>query len=297
VNRIPLALAALAVLSLAPAVRADPLTLRFKGAIYQDDKEGSIRDPEGVACAEGTLWVADTGNARLLKFGLQGGLPVSATVVKHAELLQPTALGVDGKGTVWVLDRKARKIGRVNPDGAFAGWLEVKGVETPAAIVPLAFQVDAAGGVVLLDGPSRKVLVLNSTGLVVRSLPLPPGDFVDVAGEAGGTIYAVDATGSVVWSAEKAATAFKPLTKGMKDVLVFPSSITDTGKGVLVLADQHGHGIVLVGVDGTFQGRQLDMGWNEGVLYYPAQTCLGAGGDLYVADRGNNRVQVFATQR
>jgi hypothetical protein len=297
VNRIPLALAALAALLLAPTVGADPLTLRFKGAIYQDDKEGAIRDPEGVACAEGTLWVADTGNARLVKFGLQNGLPVSATVVKHAELQQPTALEVDAKGTVWVLDRKARKIGRVNPDGAFGGWLEVKGVETPSAIVPLAFKVDATGGVVLLDGPSRKVLVLNPAGMVVRTLPLPPGDFVDVAGEAAGAIYAVDATASAVWSAEKGATAFKPLTKGMKDVLVFPSTITDTGKGVLVIADKHGHGIVLVGVDGTFQGRQLDMGWNEGVVYYPAEICMGAGGDLYVADRGNSRIQVFATQR
>jgi hypothetical protein len=36
------------------------------------------------------------------------------------------------------------------------------------------------------------------------------------------------------------------------------------------------------------------MGWNEGLLYYPSQMCLNEKGEVFIADRGNSRVQVFS---
>jgi hypothetical protein len=39
------------------------------------------------------------------------------------------------------------------------------------------------------------------------------------------------------------------------------------------------------------------MGWNDGFVYYPGQLCLNASGDVFLADRNNNRVQIFATPR
>ena len=52
-----------------------------------------------------------------------------------------------------------------------------------------------------------------------------------------------------------------------------------------------------LGADGSFQGRQLAIGWSDGFVYYPAQLCMNASGEAYLADRGNNRVQIFATTR
>jgi len=241
--------------------------------------------------------VADTANARLVRYQLKEGLPAAASVVKLEQLKQPTALQIDDKGNVWVLDRKARKIGRVDPQGAFGGWLEVKGVEAPQAVVPVAFKLDGATGIVLLDAAARRVLVLDSSGNTVRQVPLPKGEFTDVAVDSAGVIYAVDAVAAVVWSVEKGGVAFKALTRSLKDVLVFPACMVATDKGYLLICDKNGHGIVAVGNDGSFLGRQLDMGLNEGVLYYPSALCVGGAGDVYVADRGNNRVQVFRSQR
>jgi hypothetical protein len=36
------------------------------------------------------------------------------------------------------------------------------------------------------------------------------------------------------------------------------------------------------------------MGWGNGLVYYPAQVCIGSAGEVAIADRYNNRVQVFA---
>jgi hypothetical protein len=54
---------------------------------------------------------------------------------------------------------------------------------------------------------------------------------------------------------------------------------------------------VVLGADGAFQGRQLAIGWGDGYLYYPAQLCINGAGTAFIADRSNNRVQIFDTSR
>jgi len=58
--------------------------------------------------------------------------------------------------------------------------------------------------------------------------------------------------------------------------------------------DENGAGLVTLGQDGSFLGRQLAMGWSEGFLYYPSQMCANGRDELFIADRGNSRVQVFS---
>jgi hypothetical protein len=74
----------------------------------------------------------------------------------------------------------------------------------------------------------------------------------------------------------------------------FPTAIAVDPDGRLFLVDEHGGGIVILGRDGSFRGRQLGTGWKEGFLRYPAGACVLAGTSLVVAERGNHRVQVFA---
>ncbi len=35
------------------------------------------------------------------------------------------------------------------------------------------------------------------------------------------------------------------------------------------------------------------MGWKEGLLYYPSQLCINEKGEIFIADRNNNRIQIF----
>jgi hypothetical protein len=51
---------------------------------------------------------------------------------------------------------------------------------------------------------------------------------------------------------------------------------------------------VILGADGSFRGRQAGTGWKEGSLRYPSGLCAGPAGTIFVADRENGRVQMFA---
>jgi hypothetical protein len=73
----------------------------------------------------------------------------------------------------------------------------------------------------------------------------------------------------------------------------FPTHLA-ARQGRLYLVDRNGNGMVSLGVDGSFQGRQLEIGWSDGLVYYPSQVCVTDTGDVILADRDNNRVQYFA---
>jgi sugar lactone lactonase YvrE len=271
--------------------------LSFQRTIYADSADVALRAPEGVACDDrGSLVVADTGNARLLTFTWKDGSLDGGTQVKLAQLPYPVRVQIDSKGFVFALDRRARKIVRVDAKGAFAGYVEAQG---EAAMTPAAFRLDAADNVHVLDVASGKVLVVSPDGRVKRQLPLPKGatGVTDVAVDSSGRIYVVDAVTAVVFAAEKEATAFKPLSASLKEMISFPTYLTPDNHGKLYVVDQNGNAVVRLGVDGTFQGRELAIGWTDGTIYYPAQLCVTEAGDAFLADRNNNRVQIFAGAR
>lgn len=283
-------------LALAPAAaRAQSVVLVHEGTIYSDAQEGALKAPEGVACTDnGHVVVADTGNKRLVLFTFKDGRLGGGTEVKIDQLPSPWRVQVDAKGDVHVLDLKTRKVVRVAANGTYGGMLLPKGIEGATEISTASFKLDAAGNYYLLDGKGRRVIVLDPGGNVTAQVQLPKesGVVSDIAVGAGGTLYAVDAVKAVVWTAEKGAPAFKPLSASLKDRMSFPSYLT-ASKGRLFVVDQNGNGVVILGLDGSYQGRQLSIGWSDGLVNYPAQLCVTENGAVFLADRFNNRVQAF----
>jgi hypothetical protein len=297
---VPRALAAslslAAVLALAPgAARAEAVVFSHEGTIYQDAKEGQLRAPEGVGCNDsGYAAVADTGNHRVLLYGLKEGRFGATAEIALSQLPAPWRVQVDPKGDLLVLDGKTRKIVKVAPDGKYGGTVEPKGIPDAGKAVVGGFKLGPGGALYALDVATKRVLVLDSEGNVTSQLPLPPEAVLvtDVAVDVGGTVYALDAGASSIWTAEKGAATFKLLVKGLADRMSFPTYLV-ARKGRLFVVDQNGNGIVVLGVDGSYQGRQLSIGWSEGLVNYPGQLCLTEAGLAFVADRFNNRVQVF----
>jgi DNA-binding beta-propeller fold protein YncE len=293
-------LLALAAALAATGARAQTPVFVHSTSIYEDEKAKAFKEPEGVACGEnGLVVVADSGNGRLVRLKFANGAVSGGTEVRVAELPYPIRVQLDAKGNALVLDGKVRRIGRVDAGGAFGGYLEVKGVAAPNAVLPAAFKLDIASGtVVLLDAAALRVLVLDASGSVTRQLdlPRPPAFFKDVASDATGAIYALDAVGGAVWVARRGETAFTVLAKGLKESSSFPTYLT-VSRGRLFVVDQNGSGLLALGPDGSFQGRQLSIGWSDGFVYYPSQLCIGTQGEAVLADRGNNRVQIFSAAK
>ena len=286
-------IAVLAAALAAAQAHAQAIPLRHTQSVYADEKGAALRSPEGVACRGGVAVVADTGNKRILRFAVKGGSLSGGTEVKLAQVPSPSRVQLDAKGNALVLDLKTRRIARLDPKGAFAGWIEPKATGGRDVTVA-SFKLDASDNLWVLDGAGRRVLALDAAGAVTREVKLPAtGVITDFTVEAGGKLYAVDGSTATVWSAEPGAAAFQPFSKSLKEYMNFPAYIT-SHRGKLLLVDQYGHGLVVVNMDGAYAGRQLSMGWGDGLVYYPAQLCVGADGELLLADRYNNRVQVFA---
>jgi sugar lactone lactonase YvrE len=271
------------------------VNLAFEQAVYADTAKEprSFKNPQGVACNDsGTVVIADSGNQRLMRYTLSEGRLAGGTELKLPQLVYPVSVQLDTKGNALVLDGKTRKIVRVDAKGTFQGNVEIRNAGA-GNVVPGSFAIDAADNLAILDIAARRVLVTDANGVVKRQIELPKtGLFTAVALDATDTVYAVDGVGAAVWSADKGSAAFKPLTKSMKDRMNFPTHAI-VKKGKIYLVDQNGNGVVVLGIDGAFQGRQLSIGWGDGFVYYPSQLCMTDAGQVFVADRANNRVQLF----
>ncbi len=273
---------------------AQGLKLRPRESAWADSKGTGIRQPQGVACgADGLVLVADTGNGRLVRYrwSEKGIQPEGETTLP--ELSAPQRVRFDPDGTILVLDGNQRKIGRVAADGRFAGYLDWAGVTGP--VVPRSFAVDREGTMFVLDVAAGRVLVFDRPGKLLRTIGLPEhyGFVSDVAVDPAGTVYVVDSVDRSILVAAKDAASARPLTTSLGQEMDFPSAITIDSSGRLLVLDQNGGGILTLGRDGSFLGRQSGFGWKEGLLRYPSDLCLDGKGKIFVSDRANNRVQVF----
>jgi hypothetical protein len=286
---------ALATIALfAAAAHADGL--QHAASLYKDAAERPLSKPSGVACTDdGKLVVADTGNQRLLLLAFRDGKFTAPAEVKAPHVGTPVRVQIDRQGDVLSLDARGRRIVRLGLGGELRGYVEPIGAPGERAMVPLAFRIDAGDRLAILDAGSARVLVLDSSGHFLRQVRLPKGSFVDVAVDARGTLYALDGPGRAVWAAAKDAGRFTLFAR-LDESASFPSYAAATERGLLVV-DSHGGGLVQLGPDGAFVSRQLGLGWIDGALYYPGQVCLDGRGNLFVADRNNDRVQAFTGAR
>jgi DNA-binding beta-propeller fold protein YncE len=258
-------------------------------AAYGDAKGVSLKAPQGVACtAEGRVVVADTGNKRLLPFVFKDGTLTPGAPIAFPELGSPARVQIDSRGNVLVLDARARRIVRVSDDGRFGGFVTPKGVPQAKGFFPLSFRVGPQDDLYVLDAASSRVVVLDKAGAFLRAVPAPAGViFADIAIDpAKGTVFAVDGRAGKVYAGAEVLAS-------VKDLATYATTLEVAPHGRLLVADNHGHALITLAADGSFLGKRSGMGWNEGLIYYPEQLCADAQGDVFVADRGNNRVQVF----
>jgi NHL repeat len=275
---------------------AESIRLRYSYSLYNDEKGNSLSKPEGVACGADSLVVADTGNGRIVIYTLKNGDAKGGKEVKIPQIVYPVRVIISSKGDILVLDGKAHKIVRLNQEGGFIGYVELGGLPTEGMIMPVEIALDSSGNLYVLDVSGGRVLVLDPDGKFQRQVAFPQsyGFINDMAVDPKGTIYLIDSVTATLFSNAQDTSVFSPVSSSLKEDLKFAGGMTLDPTGLIYISDQNSGGIVVVGHDGTLMTRLLDFGWNEGFVNYPAQICLDTGGDLFIADRGNSRIQEFA---
>ncbi len=184
----------------------------------------------------------------------------------------PPDAAADAAGNVYIVDRSNNRIRKVDTSGTistFAGngamdYTGDGGPATSAALfLPIAIALDGAGTVYIADGPNglRKV---DKNG-IINSVPVISSFLSRIASPGGmtvdsaGNLYVSDLNGSAIYKLDKA-------------------------------------GVLTVVAGGAF-GFSGDGGpATNAKLYFPSGVAVDSAGNIYFADKGNNRVRKVDTK-
>ena len=240
--------------------------------------------PRGIAVADdGTLYIADTGNGRIVAVRPTGHatLLASAAGCTDACLVEPHGIAVAPDGAVWIADAGAHRIFRLDPDSR---ELEVRAGNGLAATSPdftpaLEASINAPGGIAITDGGI--VYFSERDGHVIRWIT------------SQGTLRTLAGTGVAGYSEGS------PATNAQLDT---PAGLA-IAAGLLYVADEANHRVREINIGGG--GIRTIAG--NGVPAYSETDTIAASAKLnrprgvaltddrarlFIADAFNDRVRV-----
>ena len=255
-----------------------------------------LSNPQGVAVdTAGNLFIADSGNQRIRKVGINGtittvagngtnGYSGDSSAATNAELLSPYGVAVDASGNLFIADSGNSVIRKVGTNGVITtvagnggyGYSGDGGAATNATLSgSVGVAVDASGNLYIADNGNNVIRKVDSNGNITT-----------VAGD-GLSGYAGD--GGLATSARLAS----------------PSGVAVDASGDLFIADFYNSVIrkvndsgAITTVAGTGSYGYLGDGGaaTSAALSYPVGVALDASGDLFIADSGNNAIRevIFA---
>jgi tripartite motif-containing protein 71 len=259
---------------------------------------GQLAFVRGIAADRaGNVYVANTGNDRIDVFDRSGRLLRSFGTSGRAEgqFNTPSGVATDSTGIRAVTDAVNGRVELLGLDGTvISSW----GSPNPGPTLlprPVAVAFDVPGNAYVLDQRRAVIVVFSrATGLPVRTIGSQgsgPGQMSDpsaIALDGAGNIYVAD-------SGNRRIVRFT----GAGNYLGAITSLGSSVRGVAVTPD----GSRIYTTVGNFvrvwspSGDEIDSfggtGKGLGKLNTPAQVTLDQAGNLWVADRGNNRVQQF----
>lgn len=233
---------------------------------------GKLRGPKGVAVGNGTVYVSDTGNGRVLRFTPDGQLVGQWRWNfgnDERPFDRPEGIDVGPDGRVFLAHTGQGLIHWFAPDGT-----EIDGTPWDALTAPADVAATRSAGFFLVDA-DREVVVWWREAPFVR---LRLGDALTRRPRAG-PIGDPPAPQAPLQSSD-----------GLLDARAL--ALDPDGESVLV-ADTGHHRVVEVAPGGAVRQTWGRRGPEPGSFIAPAGIDVGADGTVYVGDTGNDRLQRF----
>ncbi len=260
--------------------------------------DGQFADPRGIAVdTAGNIYVADTANGRIQKFTVNGAFITKWN--SGGTLQNPWGIDVSS-GYVYVADMSNNRIQKFTNTGTWlANW-------TPAGSdnlnAPYGLCCDSSGNVYVADSGNIRIQKFDSNGNLLTRWSTTSYPY-DVAADASGNIYVADlgntsidkftSTGTFITSWGSGPGTNPGQFNGPKGVAVDSS-------GNVYVADAGNNRIQKFTNTGTFlsmwgrNGGDGSSGNGNGEFWNPYTLVVTPWQYVYVADSGNNRIQVFA---
>ena len=254
-------------------------------------------NPAGVAITEdGDVLIADSGNHRVLRVSEDGqwigviagtGQKGDALVPgdpASTQLSDPQGVAVIDGGDVVIADSYNHRVLRLSADGQRIGVIAGTGQKGDALVPgdPTSTELDGPGGVAVVAGGD--IVIADTWNNRVLRLSADGQQIKEIAGRRSGM----------------APLSRADLVRNVRNALDSPCGVAVVAGGDIVIADWANHRVVRVSGDGQWIGVIAGTGREGNALVPgdPASTELSepqgvavvAGGDIVIADSGNDRV-------
>jgi sugar lactone lactonase YvrE len=199
----------------------------------------ALSGPSGVTVdALGNLYIADTGNNRIVYLPYTGSWNVALASVIGSGFTAPLATAVDPSGNVYVADSGSGQVYRLQaPVSSGIQQLVAVGYSNPSALA-----VDASGSLFVVDQGAQTVLrIPNDSGALNTNAAIEVGfgiaDPYGLALDSSGNLIITDSTNAAAYDVARTS-----ITEGFGDWLVgspsgaLPISLEDEGNQSLVFA-------------------------------------------------------------
>jgi sugar lactone lactonase YvrE len=246
-----------------------------------------LSGPSGVAVdGNGNVYIADTGNNRVVELPWTGNGYGAQTTVPMAGLSSPMGLAVDGAGNLYVASNDNDKVIRLPWTGTGFGPQTKLGVSMYG---PTTVTVDGTGSAYVADTLDNRVEKLQWTGTTYSAAQFlgnyvknPGGATVDGNRNVYFTMPYLNSVVIVRWSGGR----YQPQAS-LPVKVSFPSAIVADGNSNLYILDTGNNRVIMLPWTGSGLGAQITVasGFNA-----PVGLTIDATGNLYVADTGNNQV-------
>ncbi|MFN8482751.1 MAG: TIGR03663 family protein [Anaerolineae bacterium] len=272
---------------------------------------GQLANPRGVAVDDkGNVFVVDTNNNRIVKYGPNGGQPLKTFGGPGSQPGQfkdgPWGIAVDPqRGFVYVADTWNHRIQKFTTDGDFVSLWGVFDQAASPTDKPLAFYgpraiaIDKDGNLYVTDTGNKRVSKFDPDGKPLAQYGgggFDPGQFQEPVGIAispvDGSIYVAD-----TWNRR-----VQKFDKDMRPVAQWPVEAWD-GQGVnnkpylavdaknrVYLTDPEGFRVIVLDDKGAPVAVMGLPGKDNKGVDLPTGIALGKDGKIFIADTNNNRI-------
>jgi len=264
--------------------------------------------PEGIAVNGSEVYVADSGNSRILKFTMDGSYLTQwgSNGTGDGQFTTPHSIAADSNGNVYVADPIPARIQKFNSGGTYLtqwGYPTYNYMQWPAGVA-----VNSTGYVFDAEGyDSPQIVVFTSTGTRVDGWTTPSGGSGyptthtrprGVAVGSSGNVYVVSYSNNLIqkFTPDGTYTTYWGGTQGSGNgEFNSPQGIAVDSNENVYVADTGNNRIQKFTPDGLYLTQWGTAGTGDGQFNSPQGVAVDNNGNVYVADTGNNRIQKFSS--